>query len=174
MRVERSFAFADLCLFTAFTDENGDDAAIRVLTEFRLRTREAATKWAVRIDKWLGDGAMLVSVEPAPMLAALIELASHFPSENCPLYLRIGAAFGSSLLFEGDDYAGAVVNAAARLSDMAEPGTILVPASMAEFAPPTAITIPLGEREVRGLTQTQPLVVLRPARSESAQRVTNA
>ncbi|MCC7076355.1 MAG: adenylate/guanylate cyclase domain-containing protein [Acidimicrobiia bacterium] len=167
MRVDRSFAFADLCGFTNFTAENGDDAALDVLAEFRHHTRDVATEWAVHIDKWLGDGAMLVTDTPAPLLAAVVELSSHFPSAQCPLALRIGAAHGSVLLFEGDDYTGGVVNAAARLSDMAEPGSILVPAAMAEFAPPTAATIPLGDRQIRGLPHAQSLVVLRPVRNET-------
>jgi adenylate cyclase len=165
MRVERSFAFVDLCEFTAFTAERGDDAALGVLTEFRHRTREVATKWAVRIDKWLGDGAMLVSVEPAPLLSAIVELAGHFPSGACPLDLRTGAAAGSTLIFEGDDYAGAVVNVAARLSDLAEPGSILIPAEMSAFAPATATALSLGERTIRGLTRTLALVALRPVRA---------
>ena len=64
VRVERWFAFVDLSGFTSFGDEFGDDESVRVLTLFRSAVRKVATDFGVRIAKWLGDGCMLVSVEP--------------------------------------------------------------------------------------------------------------
>ena len=53
MRVERSFAFVDLCGFTRFTDAHGDEQAVAVLTRFRaavardrLRPRRAGREVA--------------------------------------------------------------------------------------------------------------------------------
>ena len=66
VRVERWFAFVDLSGFTSFGDEFGDEESVRVLTLFRSAVRKVATDFGVRIAKWLGDGCMLVSVEPAP------------------------------------------------------------------------------------------------------------
>ena len=46
MRVLRTFAFADLSGFTNYTTEHGDDAAGRVLGEFRAVTRRlASARW---------------------------------------------------------------------------------------------------------------------------------
>ena len=64
VRVDRWFAFVDLSGFTSFGDEFGDDESVRVLTLFRGAVRQVATDFGVRIAKWLGDGCMLVSVEP--------------------------------------------------------------------------------------------------------------
>ena len=47
MRVERSFAFVDLCGFTRFTDLHGDEEAVGVLTRFRTAVREIASDHAV-------------------------------------------------------------------------------------------------------------------------------
>ena len=38
-RVDRTFAFIDLSGFTAFTDAEGDGAAVRVLEDFRRIVR---------------------------------------------------------------------------------------------------------------------------------------
>ena len=63
-RFERTFAFVDLSGFTTFTDRWGDKAAVEVLNDFRFLVRTVASRKGIRIAKWLGDGAMLVAVEP--------------------------------------------------------------------------------------------------------------
>ena len=40
-RVERTFAFLDLCGFTAYTDEKGDAAAYDVISSFRTAVRRS-------------------------------------------------------------------------------------------------------------------------------------
>ena len=65
-RVERTFAFIDLSGFTTYTDTEGDSEAVKVLSGFRAAVREVAALRAVRVAKWLGDGAMLVSVDMEP------------------------------------------------------------------------------------------------------------
>ena len=68
MRVHRSFAFIDLCGFTRFTDLHGDEQAVDILTRFRGDVREIASDHAVRVDKWLGDGVMLVSTDDSRLV----------------------------------------------------------------------------------------------------------
>jgi len=62
-RVTRTFAFIDLCGFTDFSDSHGDDAAVGELVKLRASVRAAAPLFGVRVDKWLGDGVMLVGVD---------------------------------------------------------------------------------------------------------------
>src|SRR5213596_2113200 len=54
VRVERTFAFLDLCGFTAYTDAEGDDAAVTVLSTLRALVRDRAAERGVRVTKWLG------------------------------------------------------------------------------------------------------------------------
>src|SRR5690348_3968351 len=61
VRVERTFAFVDFCGFTDFSEERGDREASDVLHVLHSTLREAASNHGVRVDKWLGDGAMLVA-----------------------------------------------------------------------------------------------------------------
>ena len=69
MRVERCFAFVDLCGFTAFTEHFGDERTVVVLASFRTRVREIAARRGVRVTKWLGDGAMLSSFDTQAVVA---------------------------------------------------------------------------------------------------------
>jgi adenylate cyclase len=62
-RITRSFAFVDLCGFTAYMDERGDDAAAEALGILRAATRAAGEEHGVRVAKWMGDGAMLVRMD---------------------------------------------------------------------------------------------------------------
>ena len=90
-RVERSFAFVDLSGFTRYTDVQGDDEAVDILSAFRAVVRGVASTHGVRIAKWLGDGAMLVGVEPEPLLEALVEIEGLITDSGSPLPLRAGA-----------------------------------------------------------------------------------
>ena len=54
MRVERCFAFVDLCGFTAFVEHFGDERTVVVLANFRTRVREIAARRGVRVTKWFG------------------------------------------------------------------------------------------------------------------------
>src|SRR4051794_31304529 len=84
-RVDRWFAFVDLSGFTSFGDEFGDEASVRVLTIFRAAVRQIATDFGVRIAKWLGDGCMLVSVEPRQLVASVCKLETIAHEVELPL-----------------------------------------------------------------------------------------
>ncbi|MDW3219881.1 MAG: adenylate/guanylate cyclase domain-containing protein [Acidimicrobiales bacterium] len=123
LNVTRTFCFADLSGFTAFTREQGPHAAVRHLGEFRRITRNVAAKRGVRVAKWLGDGVMLVGTAPTPTIALGMHLVHHF--SDSAIRVRVGLATGIALLFEGDDYIGEPVNMAAKLCNAAAPGEVL-------------------------------------------------
>lgn len=123
LHVERTFVFADLSGFTGYTRHNGPHEAVKLLGEFRRIARNVAAKRGVRVAKWLGDGVMIVGVEPTAAVAFGAHLIHHFaPTE---LKVRVGLATGIALLFEGDDYIGEPVNLAAKLCAAAKPDEIL-------------------------------------------------
>ncbi len=134
MRVERCFAFVDLCGFTAFTEHFGDERTVVVLASFRTRVREIAARRGVRVTKWLGDGAMLNSVDTEPVVSMVLELANRSP-EDVPLDIRAGLARGAVIMFEGDDYIGRATNVASRLCDAALPGQVLATREVTSQAP---------------------------------------
>lgn len=159
-RVERTFGFVDISGFTTFTDQYGDAASVARLAEFRFIVREIASHHGVRIDKWLGDGAMFVCVDTGPLLAAVLDIEARMVAMGFPLPLRAGVAGGMVILFEGDDYIGTPVNLASRLCNDAQPGQTLVTAELADYAPADANVTPMGAVDVRGLAQPVPIVCM--------------
>jgi len=151
MRVDRWFAFVDLSGFTSFGDEFGDDESVRVLTLFRGAVRQVATDFGVRIAKWLGDGCMLVSVDPAQLVAAVPKLERLTHELNLPLAMHAGCAGGGVILLEGDDYTGRSVNLASRLANAAQPHEILATVELAAYAPAGLPVEPAGMITVAGL-----------------------
>jgi class 3 adenylate cyclase len=149
VRVDRCFAFVDLCGFTAYADRHGDGAAVAALTALRTTLREVAARRGVRVVKWLGDGAMLSATEPAPVVALVVELTSRAEARGVPLSVRAGLAAGPVIMFEGDDYVGRPPNVASRLCGSAEPDGVLATPDVAAGAPgwvaatgPTAFVVP--------------------------------
>lgn len=129
-RVHRTFSFVDVSGFTTFTDREGDAAAVELLGRTRGNIRALASVYGVRIAKWLGDGAMLVGVDPEPVIEAVVCMVESEDESDQRLRLRAGVASGDVILFEGDDHIGQAVNLASRLSDLAGPGEVLAPATI--------------------------------------------
>jgi class 3 adenylate cyclase len=105
-RVERTFAFLDLCGFTAYTDEKGDAAAYDVISKFRTAVRQVAAERGVRLAKWLGDGVMMVGVEQEDLVEAVIDIEYLVDESRSPLPMRAGIARGRVFLIDGDDHVG--------------------------------------------------------------------
>lgn len=167
-RVQRTFAFVDLCGFTDYADDHGDDEAADVLHLLRASLRESATNHGVRVDKWLGDGAMLVAVEIPALLAAVVE-SKWAVNDECTLPLRGGVAAGPVMVFEGDDYVGRAVNLAAKLCDLAGGGQCLATADLADACPVGLAATAVGAREVPGFHQPIELVEIDASSDEAGE-----
>lgn len=115
LKVVRTFAFLDLSGFTSFTDEAGPTAAHELLVAFRTLVRDVAGKRGVRVAKWIGDGVLLVSVVPTPVLAAAVDIAARVQDER--VAVRGGVSTGPVIILDGDDYVGRALNLASRLCD---------------------------------------------------------
>jgi len=133
LTVERSFAFVDICGFTSYCEHYGEHLALDLLIEFRQITRAVVARRAVRVSKWLGDGVMIVSLEPALLAAACAEISLRCGMDG--LDTHAGIATGSVLLLEGDDYVGRTVNLAARLCDAAALGQTLTAGPLTALPP---------------------------------------
>ncbi len=146
--VTRTFCFVDLSGFTVYTREKGPDAAVAMLGDFRQVTRNVASKRGVRVAKWLGDGAMIVSTESDPCASFAVDLVHRF--DDTDIHVRAGLATGTALLFEGDDYIGEPVNLAARLCSAAGPGEVLADVAVEDL--PDWIGVRSGVKvELRGI-----------------------
>lgn len=160
-RVVRTISFIDLSGFTLYTQTKGDEAAVEALMGFRAITRECCARRGVRIAKWLGDGAMLVSLESELVAEAVTEIRTLIDSdEKSPLRLRAGVATGPVILFEGDDHVGSVVNLAARLCDIASEGQVLAPRGFVSALMVNTNTEDMGSVSIRGFDEPIEVVAL--------------
>lgn len=159
VELERTFAFIDICGFTALTERHGPRRAVRALEVFRSLVKEVAGRRGVRVAKWLGDGVLMVGVKPGPIVATVAELTGRF--ESFAIDLRAGVASGIALLFDGDDYIGRPVNLAARLCDEADPGQLLAHPSSLDGVPDWVVAGPPRAIKIRGVG---PIEGVRPLR----------
>ena len=160
-RVQRTFAFVDVCGFTAYTDREGDARAVQLLETVRGSIRRLASVHGVRVAKWLGDGAMIVGVEPEPVIEGVVEMI-EVNRRSTAMPLRAGVATGGVILFEGDDHIGQAVNLAARLSDLAGPDEILAPSDMMTSLLVNTSAVAVGSAEVPGIKNAIDLVRFEP------------
>lgn len=162
-RVNRTFAFVDLCGFTDFVDEQGDEGAVHELQILRAAVREVTPMFGVRVEKWLGDGVMLVGVDPEPLVGAALAIGQRHERSG-RLVLRGGIAGGEVILLEGDDYIGRAVNLASRLCDIAAPGQLLAAGDNLEL-PEWVTAEALSPVTVKGMAEPVPIVSLAPDRA---------
>lgn len=114
--------FTDLEGFTAFTDSNGDAAAIALISAHHRLAGPVVRNWNGKIVKHLGDGLLCTFSDPESGLRASLDLLQTAPP---PLRLRAGAHMGEAVTTKGD-VVGHVVNVAARVCETAKGGQVLV------------------------------------------------
>jgi adenylate cyclase len=121
-------AFADLVGFTRLGEEVPPEELSRLANRLADLARDVATP-PVRFIKTIGDAAMFVCTEPAPLLDAVLKLVDITDSDNDFPRLRAGIASGSAVSRAGDWF-GSPVNTASRVTASARPGTVLAAESV--------------------------------------------
>ena len=119
-------AFTDLERFTAFTAAEGDEAASRLLAAHHRAVGPLVRSRGGKVAKRLGDGLLLTFPEPEAAVLACLELVASNPD---PLRLRAGVHVGDVVVTR-DDIIGHVVNVAARVTESARGGEVLVTAEV--------------------------------------------
>ncbi len=123
---ELTVVFTDLEGFTAYTDANGDAAALALIGEHQARAGPIVRQWNGRIVKHLGDGLLCTFRQPANGVRAALDLLASAPD---PLRLRAGVHMGEAVVTR-TDVVGHVVNVAARVCETAKGGQVLVSAEV--------------------------------------------
>jgi adenylate cyclase len=119
---EMAVGFADVVGFTRL----GSEVEVAELGTVAGRLGQLSVSLVhapVRLIKTIGDAAMFVSPDAAPLVAVLLELVAAFDAEQLPS-LRAGVAYGPALARAGD-YFGHPVNLASRVTGVARPGSVL-------------------------------------------------
>jgi adenylate cyclase len=154
--------FVDLVGYTALSRTLSAAELSRLLGGFEETVSDIVTRHNGRVVKLIGDGAMFVADTVADGCAAALEVnAALMQSETLPP-ARVGADCGAVLSLYGD-YFGEVVNRAARLVALANPGTVVVSAGVAGAGGERHVFEQLPEQALKGFQAPAVSYRLRPA-----------
>ena len=167
--------FADLCGFTALSRDLPDERLHALVDRYLAAADEIVTRHGGTVDKHIGDAVMALFGAPVAhdddMLRALraaAELRACMPSlsdeQGRELAMHAGLAVGEVIVAaSGGGYTaiGETVNLAARLTDLASPGEILVPEPVRQAMADCAQFEARGRHGLKGFAE--PVVVWRLA-----------
>jgi adenylate cyclase len=132
MSTDRTFVFADLAGYTALTEAHGDDDAAQIATRFHELAR-ACLPAGTRLVKTIGDAVMLVAPTIEDGIRAALAIARSVAAQPAFPALRVGLHAGP-VVERDDDFFGATVNIAARVSGVAYAGEIVCTERIASIA----------------------------------------
>jgi adenylate cyclase len=147
-----AIAFLDLTGYTSLTEERGDRAAADLAARLVELVAAVAHQHGGHPVKLLGDGVMFYFPDPAQAVVAGLELVQRIPQQGLPR-ARMGIDSGP-VVFQDGDYFGRTVNVAARITDYARPGEVLVSDSVvtATNRPHAVRYQPIGPITLKGVT----------------------
>jgi adenylate cyclase len=132
--VAATFVFADIAGFTALTEAHGDEEAARVVAVFsEAVTRELDAFDATHV-KTIGDALMLRVPDPSKAVRLGLRIAQDVMRGHRAPAVRVGLHHGPAVERD-NDYFGAAVNLAARVSSAACGGEVLLTRQTAALAP---------------------------------------
>ena len=147
----QAVGFADLVGFT----ELGETAGVEELTTVAAQLSRLAgdvVEPPVRVVKVIGDAVMLVSPEPEPMVATMLELVERAEATESLPELRAGVAYGQAVNRWGDWF-GSTVNIASRLTARARPGSVLTTEEVRDAAQDGFAWSSAGPKRLKGIAE---------------------
>jgi adenylate cyclase len=124
MSTTPAICFLDITGYTRLTEERGDQAAADLATRLTPLVQRPAERHGGKVVKWLGDGVMFHFRDPSEGVVAALEMLDAVSAAGLPP-AHIGVHTGP-VVFQSGDYFGRTVNVAARITERAEPGQVLV------------------------------------------------
>lgn len=155
--------FVDLVGFTrlsASTDPEGVGAVLTAFEETASRTVDEVGD--VLLAKTIGDAVLLVGASPDRVAWALMRTVMAEPDDLVDVGRRAGMAYGEVLVRDGD-YVGTPVNTAARLTDLAKPGSLVASQEAADALTDDWQRSRLPPTRLKGLGTSRPVRVRWPA-----------
>lgn len=141
--VSLTVGFLDLVGFTSLSQELSIEEIVDLVKGFERRAHELAHATRTRIVKLIGDEVMFVSEKPSDAAQFVTGMIESLAGDA--VIPRGGLTYGELINIHGD-YFGPVVNMAARLTDAAVPGEVLVDDAVANHV----TTEPAGRRMLKG------------------------
>jgi adenylate cyclase len=146
-----TFLFADLCGYTERSLRYGDDYSAEVAVGFHELVRVLAGEECCELVKGSGDAVMVRAGECEQAVRLARRIHARTTALGYP-QVRIGIDTGPAVPAHGDWY-GTTVNTAARVTEAAEPGELLMTdrAREAVSESPDVQTVTRGTRPLKGL-----------------------
>ena len=172
--VDASVGFVDLVGYTALVNELDPDDVAALVSRFGELTHDTVVAGGGRVVKTIGDEVMFIADTVASAAHIAVDLTVQSLRDDLLPATRAGIATGTMVSRDGDYY-GPVVNLAARLTEMARPGTVLASAAIgAELADDEHFTMRrISGRKVRGIGKVD-VVRLDPARRKRDRPVSSS
>ncbi|MEO6577432.1 MAG: adenylate/guanylate cyclase domain-containing protein [Candidatus Limnocylindria bacterium] len=156
-----SVLFADLVGFTPFAEERDSEDVRETLTRYFDLASEVMTRYGGTVEKFIGDAVMAVWGTPMAQeddaersVRAALDLVAAVRELGPGIRARAGVLTGEAAVTLGATnqgmVAGDIVNTAARLQSVAEPGTVLVGESTMRSASAAITFEDAGEHELKG------------------------
>lgn len=170
--LEHTFLFADLAGFTALTEAMGDEDAADLADEFVSSVRELLPDYAAEEIKLIGDAAMIRAEDAAPAIQLSLRIVHEVGARHYFPTVRVGLHTGPAVQRQ-DDWFGATVNLAARVSGLASGGEVLLTGSTRAAAGEIEGVAfkERGREQLRNIAQPVLLYAAAPVGEISAERL---
>ncbi len=152
--------FADLVGFTRLGGQV-EVSELGTVAGRLARLAASLTEPPVRLIKTIGDAALFVCPDCAPLVGLALELVDAAEAQELPS-LRAGIAFGPASVRAGDYY-GHSVNLASRVTGIARPGSVLCTQEVHDAAAAEFDWSAAGRHRLKGVPGPTPLFRSRPA-----------
>ena len=159
--------FADLVGFTPFAEERDAEDVRDTLTAYFEMARATVERYGGTVEKFIGDAVMAVWGTPLAReddaeraVRAGLDLVADVRALGEKMQARAGVLTGEAAVTIGATdqgmVAGDIVNTAARLQGIAEPGTVLVGESTMHAASAAIAFEPAGDAVLKGKSSPVP------------------
>ena len=162
-----SVLFADLVGFTPFAEERDAEEVRDTLTRYFEMAAETIGRYGGTVEKFIGDAVMAVWGAPTAReddaeraVRAALDLVDRVPGLAAGVQARAGVLTGEAAVTLGATnqgmVAGDLVNTAARLQGVAEPGTVLVGETTRRATSDAIVFEAIGDKELKGKASPVP------------------
>ena len=159
--------FTDLVGFTTLAEDRDPEAVRELLSRYFDTATEIVTQHGGTVEKFIGDAVMAVWGTPVAheddaerAVRAALELVDAVTTLHPDLQARAGLLTGEAAVTIGATnqgmVAGDLVNTAARLQGVAEPGTVLVGEATRRAAESAIVFERIGDHSLKGKTSPVP------------------
>jgi adenylate cyclase len=160
LTIPPAVCFLDITGYTRLTEERGDDAAADLAARLADMVQRTSQLHGGKPVKWLGDGVMFYYPDPGSAVLAALEMVEGVVARGLPSP-HVGLHAGP-VVFQQGDYFGRTVNIAARVSDYARPGEVLVTQEVVDASAASGVSFTeIGPVELKGVPESLRLYVAR-------------